>query len=1836
MSSSSSRLLPPIPWSLTQGLMNARDLAKDDDLLSHILVDTLGTGLDAPLGVHKMDSARRMPKFETQDILYIVRKHVITQTGPGASSSKVSGAVDALLRLPFIRRYIQHMTQKQINCFATHASRYFELYLPSVCIEIASTSRYSWKTGKKELCILATVPLYPGQTVRELKGSLADLTSEEDEELRRTDRKRGETGISRDFSVIHSKQKRCNQLFLGPARFVNHDCKPNCDLIRDGRYITFRVLRFIGAGEEVTGWYGEDYFGDGNRDCLCESCEAAGKGGYGPRNEDEDEQEESDEDERVTSKGKGKGVERNGNRRESRKRSVSTAPSEHEEPTSPSVRPPVEVVSEHEDEDNLEDAEVERKEDARNRRMAAQLEAATAAFAAQDDGVEGALFEVDEEKDGSPLLTSIPMSRDRSGNSVSSLSSPPPPSYRGSRSTQSRRASVSSVDTTGDGLSIPTTHLTRTSRSGLATPGPSQHGAEDENASESAPAIVRTSARIAKRRVDTGPTQASTPKRGQLPTPPLSVDDGGQHNTESNTRRERRKTTGEKGAESSDDGKSKPHTRATRHSLPAKEKEPEEVTKPEEVTRSLRPRAPLHPPPAPKPATERMTIDGKKKRVKLCKSCSKEVLKGQPYKDGECFRCHRHFLIYGSHWPSRIGMPISSEVSRATTPEPTPPPPPQPAKQEPPPPPPGPPPPPKKWISADELARALKLHAEISREDGGSPSKRRKLDPEVESAESTPRKASRADRAKAREAARIAAEVETSDDEDQDDDSGEEASDEESEVEYDSEGERVVPLPPLGVLGLNPSPGWYARARRRGFIALPDSTYGLDLPNREPQVIPVVEIHGLGISHEASSGQDKAQNAEAGSDPSQVNEAQVSVTSSTSTSRARTETSGSNVSNVSVPPLHSRVAALRTGGDVSPRKRSREASGESTMDSQSDIDGTPLVLQDDEMSIDGISLTSSSRPSPAGTPVLPQPDPFIEASIPSEPAPAPPVVNTTTTTIITTTTPESPTQSSDVELPSSPSKINFDEIVTYMTNKRNYVGCPKRPRISGAGGGEDTLKRSRSGRVVHVPTKVKDISDSKSSLAKELQRVRIQMKLGHRVDMNVDVELEDSPDEGAITMPWIDSEEEDLEETFVDDVMVPVHDFVATRISSPSPPARSEEGFFAHHETDDSLALNVPENNKGDDTRVNANSPNFPLFSIETSSESEEEAVCGQIIPAGDEDETATSAAPSIAPTAPILQLTPVSSTAVATPTKTATKVDLFESDSDLTDLSSMSSSSIINTPAPAASSLPAPPESPILPIPIPSFQPNPLAAPTTETKVTADKLVETAKSELASNSLQKVPSKEPEVKAPAATEKKPAAGSQPWSPEAIPSIRISRVDTSKLLKPSEPSPSVQEATIQDEATKVNKGKKRRLRDDDDDEEEEIEGISIVKKSTTPVASAKVLRSSVKMTPPPVVEATSSTSRRSPSDASTSKTPTASGSPAPGSGTSSSTPSRSQKLSHVAVPAQPAVTAPRRLILKPPVASSSSSSTLLGTVNRSAKAVFEPSMSLEQAAEEIIRVARLKEGENSQIVSGATVIEAWKEAELPATLRDEVFAAICKRLGPATEHKGWSRASLTQNSRLGVKQLMTMSIPSPQSLALLEAKGDSATTSLKIAQLAWYKDNRGTLTGSTLFQVIGTHLKTPQFKKIVTEQICRMLGAPDVEIPPPPRRSQVAAQSQQQQPPSGPPPTTSANTTPYDSRPAKKQRTEFIRNNTMVQRNTRPILPVPNARNPTIKVPGWPATKPSGGASSSSAAPAQIQIGCVQAVMAGQSRTIYVGGPHVDKPAQGKTAESAIVVSDGE
>ncbi|RKO91978.1 hypothetical protein BDK51DRAFT_11326, partial [Blyttiomyces helicus] len=147
----------------------------------------------------------------------------------------------------------------------SHVSRYLSMYHVSAGYEIAQTQRYK-SSGKVEACLIATMAMSRGDQIIHCIGLIATLTKEDEECL-----------AGRDFSVIFSTRKECNCLMLGPARFVNHDCDPNCmfmTLETKGRTtLTFKVLRDIALGEEITTSYGDSYFGEANCDCLCETCE---------------------------------------------------------------------------------------------------------------------------------------------------------------------------------------------------------------------------------------------------------------------------------------------------------------------------------------------------------------------------------------------------------------------------------------------------------------------------------------------------------------------------------------------------------------------------------------------------------------------------------------------------------------------------------------------------------------------------------------------------------------------------------------------------------------------------------------------------------------------------------------------------------------------------------------------------------------------------------------------------------------------------------------------------------------------------------------------------------------------------------------------------------------------------------------------------------------------------------------------------------------------------------------------------------------------------------------------------------------------------------------------------------------------------------------------------------------------------------------------------------------------------------------------------------------------------------------------------------------------------
>lgn len=82
-----------------------------------------------------------------------------------------------------------------------------------------------------------------------LAGLQIIMTEEEEESLKSS---------RRDFSIVISSRRKSASLFLGPARFANHDCDANARLTTSGSSgMDIVAARDIDIGDEITVSYGK-------------------------------------------------------------------------------------------------------------------------------------------------------------------------------------------------------------------------------------------------------------------------------------------------------------------------------------------------------------------------------------------------------------------------------------------------------------------------------------------------------------------------------------------------------------------------------------------------------------------------------------------------------------------------------------------------------------------------------------------------------------------------------------------------------------------------------------------------------------------------------------------------------------------------------------------------------------------------------------------------------------------------------------------------------------------------------------------------------------------------------------------------------------------------------------------------------------------------------------------------------------------------------------------------------------------------------------------------------------------------------------------------------------------------------------------------------------------------------------------------------------------------------------------------------------------------------------------------------------------------------------------
>jgi len=239
------------------------ELAGHDDACSDAMIDN---------AYYRAQIRKNRPKYnplrgiKQDDVPQILLHKVIV-------AKDTTAAEKALLQLPGILRYMKGLKGKVVkDNFVKHLRKYIDMYQTDCPWEVSTTNRYTITTF--EAAVTARARIKQNQTISYLVGTLVPLTADESNQLDAT---------NRNFSIVCAGRKKAQSIFLGPARFANHDCAANARLVPKGNdSMEVVALRNIEVGQEITVSYGDDYFGPDNIDCLCATCEKAVRNGWAP------------------------------------------------------------------------------------------------------------------------------------------------------------------------------------------------------------------------------------------------------------------------------------------------------------------------------------------------------------------------------------------------------------------------------------------------------------------------------------------------------------------------------------------------------------------------------------------------------------------------------------------------------------------------------------------------------------------------------------------------------------------------------------------------------------------------------------------------------------------------------------------------------------------------------------------------------------------------------------------------------------------------------------------------------------------------------------------------------------------------------------------------------------------------------------------------------------------------------------------------------------------------------------------------------------------------------------------------------------------------------------------------------------------------------------------------------------------------------------------------------------------------------------------------------------------------------------------------------------------
>ncbi|CAF4992374.1 unnamed protein product, partial [Rotaria sp. Silwood1] len=182
------------------------DLCENDDLATMIIVDSIFGFTTHKMNVRFRPNRRLIPQW----------KLTVEQFQEHLDYQRCFDEVTS------IGTWYDHLLARkspiQLTAFKEHLYRFLHLFNKNSGVTLQPCYRYSTeKCGGK---VVATKAWAVNDKIEMLIGCIAELSPEEEHAFLKP-------GVN-DFSVMYSCRKKCSQLWLGPAAYINHDCRANC------------------------------------------------------------------------------------------------------------------------------------------------------------------------------------------------------------------------------------------------------------------------------------------------------------------------------------------------------------------------------------------------------------------------------------------------------------------------------------------------------------------------------------------------------------------------------------------------------------------------------------------------------------------------------------------------------------------------------------------------------------------------------------------------------------------------------------------------------------------------------------------------------------------------------------------------------------------------------------------------------------------------------------------------------------------------------------------------------------------------------------------------------------------------------------------------------------------------------------------------------------------------------------------------------------------------------------------------------------------------------------------------------------------------------------------------------------------------------------------------------------------------------------------------------------------------------------------------------------------------------------------------------------------------